>query len=77
MEKLRLDNTRLFPVRAEYRKLERPINDAEFQWLQVTAKVFHANVLGVDVTELSEYATGSLPSVESARQSRLHSKAFG
>ncbi len=37
-----------------------------FQWLQVTAKVFHANVLGIDVTLLSEYAVGGLPSVERA-----------
>ena len=38
-----------------------------FQWLQVTAKVFHANVLGLDVTELSKYALGSdLPSLEPA-----------
>ena len=38
-----------------------------FQWLQVTAKVFHADVLRLDVTELSSYAIGSeLPSVERA-----------
>jgi hypothetical protein len=38
-----------------------------FQWLQVTAKVFHANVLGTDVTRLSAYGfSGTLPSVESA-----------
>jgi hypothetical protein len=37
-----------------------------FQWLQVTAKVFHANVLGIDVTELSEYALVDLPSIERA-----------
>lgn len=38
-----------------------------FQWLQVTAKVFHANVLGLNVTELSDYTIASrLPSVESA-----------
>jgi len=37
-----------------------------FQWLQVTAKVFHANVLGLDVTELSEYAVLDLPLIEQA-----------
>jgi hypothetical protein len=37
-----------------------------FQWLQVTAKVFHANVLGIDVTLLSEYALGDLPSLRGA-----------
>ena len=38
-----------------------------FQWLQVTAKVFHANFLGIDVTSLSNYTLGSeLPSLASA-----------
>lgn len=37
-----------------------------FQWLQVTATVFHANVLGLDVIEMSEYAIVDLPSVERA-----------
>ncbi len=37
-----------------------------YQWLQVTAKVFHADVLGVPVSGLSKYAVGDLPSVEVA-----------
>jgi hypothetical protein len=37
-----------------------------FQWLQVTAKVFHANVLGVGVAELSDYALYGLPTIERA-----------
>lgn len=38
-----------------------------FQWLQVTARVFHANVLNVEVAQLSQYTVGSeLPSVKGA-----------
>lgn len=38
-----------------------------FQWLQVTARVFHANVQGVDVAEFSKYAVfGGAPSIERA-----------
>ena len=38
-----------------------------FQWLQVTAKVFHANVLGIEVTQLSQYTIGAeLASIEKA-----------
>jgi hypothetical protein len=38
-----------------------------FQWLQVTAKVFHANVLGIGVTQLSPYTIGEeLASIEKA-----------
>ena len=38
-----------------------------FQWLQVTAKVFHANVLGVDATQLMIYAVGAeQPSIDRA-----------
>jgi hypothetical protein len=37
-----------------------------FQWLQVTAKVFHANFLGAKVSQLSEYAYVELPSIDRA-----------
>ena len=37
-----------------------------FQWLQVSAKVFHANVLGVPVNDIGWWLGGSSPSIERA-----------
>ena len=37
-----------------------------FQWLQVSAKVFHANVLGVPVNDVAWWLGGGSPSIERA-----------
>ena len=51
-----------------WRKGETPVLlfAVSFQWLQVSAKVFHANVLGVPVSDIGWWLGGGSPSIERA-----------
>ena len=51
-----------------WRKGETPVLlfAVSFQWLQVSAKVFHANVLGVPISDIGWWLGGSSPSIERA-----------
>ena len=51
-----------------WRKGETPVLlfAVSFQWLQVSAKVFHADVLGVPISDIGWWLGGSSPSIERA-----------